>query len=169
MNALYDTFPTPLGDFSAAVNGQGAVIATAFGGLARLRGRMKPCTLTKDTRALASVRTQVGEYFEGRRREFSLGLAPEGTAFQLSVWKALQRIPYGDTVSYGQLAAGLGKPGASRAVGAANGANPVCLIIPCHRVIAANGSLSGFAFGPEIKKVLLELEGGRGRGELDLR
>jgi len=160
MNVYYDTFSTPLGDFSAAVNDQGALVATAFGGLARLRERMNSSTLKRDTQALADVRTQVGEYFAGKRRDFALELAPEGTAFQQAVWKALLMIPYGDTVSYGQLAAGLGKPGASRAVGSANGANPICLIIPCHRVIASDGSLSGFAFGPEIKRALLELEGG---------
>jgi methylated-DNA-[protein]-cysteine S-methyltransferase len=162
MNAHYDTFSTPMGDFSAAVDEEGAVVATAFGGQTRLRERMKPCTLKKDTQAVAVVRAQVEEYFAGKRRDFRLELAPEGTEFQQSVWQALLRIPYGDTVSYGQLAKGLGKPGASRAVGSANGANPICLIIPCHRVIGADGSLSGFAFGPEIKRRLLELEGGEG-------
>ncbi len=98
------------------------------------------------------------EYFTGKRESFTLKLAPSGTAFQQSVWTALQRIPFGETRSYGQLATELGNPGASRAVGRANATNPIALIIPCHRVIGSDGAQTGFAFGEEIKRQLLALE-----------
>ena len=103
---------------------------------------------------------QLHEYFAGQRREFDIRLAPTGTVFQLRVWKALRTIPYGNTWSYGQLAHRIRKPRAARAVGAANGQNPIPIIIPCHRVIGANGSLTGFGGGLEIKRQLLELESG---------
>jgi methylated-DNA-[protein]-cysteine S-methyltransferase len=103
---------------------------------------------------------QLDEYFAGRRRRFELSLAPEGTPFQREVWYALTTIPYGETVSYSQLARLLGRPAASRAVGAANGQNPLPIVIPCHRVIGANGSLTGFGGGLAIKSRLLELEAG---------
>ena len=102
---------------------------------------------------------QFDEYFAGRRRKFDLPLSLEGgTPFQRTVWKQLQEIPYGRTISYSQLAQTVGNPKACRAVGSANGKNPISIIIPCHRVIAANGSLGGYASGLEIKKQLLDLE-----------
>lgn len=103
---------------------------------------------------------QLGEYFVGDRRTFDLPLAPEGTAFQQRVWAALQEIPYGETWSYGQLAAHLGSPGASRAVGLANGRNPISIIVPCHRVIGADGSMTGYGGGVPRKEHLLALERG---------
>lgn len=103
---------------------------------------------------------QLDAYFEGRLRRFDLALAPEGTPFQREVWSALTDIPYGETVSYSELARRLGRPAASRAVGAANGRNPIPIIVPCHRVIGANGSLTGFGGGLGIKRRLLELEAG---------
>jgi methylated-DNA-[protein]-cysteine S-methyltransferase len=103
---------------------------------------------------------QLREYFAGERRRFDLPLELEGTPFQLRVWNALLEIPYGETRSYGQLARELGVPGAARAVGAANGANPVAIIVPCHRVIAAGGALHGYGGGLDRKKFLLELESG---------
>jgi methylated-DNA-[protein]-cysteine S-methyltransferase len=106
-------------------------------------------------RALA----QLGEYFGGARRSFRLRLAPQGTAFQLAVWQALQSIPYGQTVSYVELARRLGNARGARAVGLANGANPLPIIVPCHRVIGADGSLTGFGGGLYIKRALLSLEG----------
>jgi methylated-DNA-[protein]-cysteine S-methyltransferase len=102
---------------------------------------------------------QLAEYFAGTRRAFSVPLAPAGTAFQLSVWQALQAIPYGETVAYGELAQRLGRAGAARAVGVANGSNPLPVIIPCHRVIGADGTLTGFGGGLPIKRALLRLEG----------
>jgi methylated-DNA-[protein]-cysteine S-methyltransferase len=101
---------------------------------------------------------QLREYFAGERKTFSLALDPEGTDFQRAVWSELQRIPYGETISYKQLAERIGKPKAVRAVGAANGANPIPIIIPCHRVIGNDGSLTGFGGGLPLKKRLLELE-----------
>jgi methylated-DNA-[protein]-cysteine S-methyltransferase len=103
---------------------------------------------------------QLAEYFARTRRTFDLQLDLRGTPFQLQVWNGLLRIPYGETRSYGQLAATLGHPGAPRALGAANGANPVSIIVPCHRVIAAGGGLGGYGGGLERKRFLLDLESG---------
>ena len=101
---------------------------------------------------------QLREYFAGKRIEFDLPLAPEGTEFQRNVWRRLQEIPYGETISYGELAKRVGNPKASRAVGAANGQNPIPIVIPCHRVIGANGKLTGFGGGLPTKEALLALE-----------
>jgi methylated-DNA-[protein]-cysteine S-methyltransferase len=111
---------------------------------------------------LDNVCRQLDEYFAGRRQRFELRLAPLGTAFQRSVWHALLEIPFGQTWSYGQLAQHIGNPQAMRAVGAANGANPIAVIQPCHRVIGSNGSLTGFSGGLERKTLLLNLEGWQG-------
>ena len=101
---------------------------------------------------------QLHLYFACKLREFDLPLRPEGTSFQKMVWRELQKVPYGETLSYGELACRVGKPNASRAVGAANGANPIPIVIPCHRVIGANGKLTGFGGGLPIKEKLLALE-----------
>jgi methylated-DNA-[protein]-cysteine S-methyltransferase len=163
MRQFYDTFPTPLGDFSVALNATGAVIATAFGGLEELRARFDPDEVARDPARAAEVRREVTAYFAGTRRQFAAKLSPSGTPFQRSVWSALQRIPFGETRSYGQLAAELGNPAASRAVGRANATNPICLLVPCHRVVGGDGSLTGFAFGEALKRKLLEHEGALGR------
>ena len=112
-----------------------------------------------DAAPFAAALGQLEEYFAGTRHSFSLPLAPRGTPFQLSVWRALQAIPYGETISYGELARRIHLPGAARAVGLANGANPLPIIVPCHRVIGADGSLTGFGGGLPIKRALLSLEG----------
>jgi methylated-DNA-[protein]-cysteine S-methyltransferase len=117
----------------------------------------------RDDGAFAGVVTQLTEYFDGRRTTFDAALAPSGTAFQRDVWSAIAAIPYGKTVSYGSIAAKLGKPSASRAVGMATGRNPIVIIIPCHRVVGADGSLTGFGGGLERKSLLLDLEAGRPR------
>lgn len=109
-------------------------------------------------RIAAQARRELEEYFAGRRRDFSVPLDMDGTAFQRKVWKALSEIPYGEVRSYGQIARRVGNPKASRAVGSANGANPVAIIVPCHRVIAADGSLGGFGGGLPNKNYLLDLE-----------
>ena len=109
-------------------------------------------------RAFDTAVAQLEAYFEGRRQSFDLPLAPEGTPFQRAVWQALTEIPYGETISYGELARRIGKPHASRAVGLANGANPLPIVVPCHRVIGADGSLTGFGGGLDIKRKLLSLE-----------
>ena len=113
----------------------------------------------EDVTPFARVLAQLGEYFAGTRRAFRLRLAPAGTAFQLAVWEALRAIPYGQTVSYAELARRLGNAGSARAVGLANGANPLPIIVPCHRVIGADGSLTGFGGGLHTKRALLSLEG----------
>jgi methylated-DNA-[protein]-cysteine S-methyltransferase len=102
---------------------------------------------------------QLGEYFDGTRRAFELPLSPRGTLFQRTVWTELARIPYGEAISYAQLAQRIGKPAAMRAVGAANGRNPLPILVPCHRVIGADGSLTGFGGGLPTKAFLLRLEG----------
>ncbi len=158
MRQFYDTFSTPTGDFSVALNADGGVIATAFGGLAELRERFHADEIVQDANRAAAVRQEIAEYFAGRRQRFTLPLAASGTPFQCDVWAALQRIPYGETRTYAQLAAEVGKPDAARAIGRANATNPICLIVPCHRVIGADGSLTGFAFGEDIKRQLLEHE-----------
>jgi methylated-DNA-[protein]-cysteine S-methyltransferase len=116
---------------------------------------------TRDERALAPLRLQLEEYFAGERREFELELAPSGTPFQLEVWRALRAIPYGETASYGEIAAAVGQPGAARAVGGANNRNPIAIVIPCHRVIGASGSLTGYGGGLPRKQRLLALEADR--------
>ncbi len=105
-----------------------------------------------------AVKKQLDEYFAGRRKVFELDLNPAGTPFQLQVLGALQRIPYGEVCAYRDIAERIGKPKAVRAVGAANGSNPIALIIPCHRVIGSNGSLTGFGGGLDTKRYLLDLE-----------
>jgi methylated-DNA-[protein]-cysteine S-methyltransferase len=107
---------------------------------------------------LARVQDQLAEYFAGTRREFELPLAPEGTEFQHRVWHTLRAIPFGATISYMELARRIGEPAAIRAVGSANGRNPIPVIIPCHRVIGSDGSMIGFGGGIELKKRLLQLE-----------
>lgn len=107
------------------------------------------------------VATQLTEYFAGRRTRFDVRVEPRGTPFQRTVWRALQDIPYGETTSYGELARRIGDVKAVRAVGLANGANPIAIIIPCHRVIGANGALTGFGGGLPAKRALLDLEQGQ--------
>ena len=113
-----------------------------------------------DTSPLDEARRQLEAYFAGDLRDFDLPLAPEGSEFQLRVWEELSAIPYGETISYGELARRVGDPGAARAVGLANGKNPLPVIVPCHRVIGADGSLTGFGGGLGRKRRLLELEAG---------
>jgi methylated-DNA-[protein]-cysteine S-methyltransferase len=157
------TVETPCGPFSVAVNGAGAVVASAFGDTPALRSRLPAlCHLIGDTRGLTSaVKKQLREYFAGERRVFTLPLAAPGSAFQQRVWAELAAIPYGQTRSYGQLAAALEKTGAARAVGRANAANPLVLLVPCHRVINADGTPGGFAFGMALKLSLLRHERAR--------
>ena len=111
-----------------------------------------------DHPVLVETERQLGEYFAGERRSFDVPLSFAGTDFQKRVWAALLAIPFGETRSYGEIADQLGAPGASRAVGAANGRNPISIIAPCHRVVGSNGKLTGFAGGLEAKAFLLDLE-----------
>jgi len=113
-----------------------------------------------DDPVLASAREQLDAYFAAERTSFDLPLAPDGTEFQRQVWSELVRIPYGETISYGEMARRIANPAASRAVGLANGRNPIAVIVPCHRVIGADGSLTGFGGGLDRKRTLLALEQG---------
>lgn len=142
------TIETPIGPLTLQAD-EAAVTAIRFGAGG-----------AQDTSPLLdAAEAQLREYFAGARRTFDLPLAPHGTAFQQRVWTALRAIPYGETRTYGELAAAIGSPNASRAVGMANHRNPIPIIIPCHRVIGANGTLTGYAGGLEIKRKLLALEG----------
>lgn len=135
----------------------------ALCGLHFLDGREgdAPARSSEDAGAFDDVRRQLDEYFAGTRRHFELTLAPEGTAFQRQVWVELCRIPFGETISYRDLAERIGNPRAVRAVGLANGANPIAIVVPCHRVIGANGSLTGYGGGLDRKRFLLSLERGQ--------
>jgi methylated-DNA-[protein]-cysteine S-methyltransferase len=152
---------TPVGVFSIAAGKSGDIVAAGFendgfvlADWLEARGH----AICPDGRPCARALKQVREYFAGKRTAFELPLAPEGTEFQRRVWAELMKIPFGATKSYGQVAKALGDVGSIRAVGKANGANPIALLIPCHRVIGANGSLTGYAAGLEIKRFLLDFE-----------
>jgi methylated-DNA-[protein]-cysteine S-methyltransferase len=147
----YTTVPSPVGDL---------LVARDDGGLtALLWPKSQPARdWRRDDDAFDDVRTQLGEYFAGNRRTFELPLNPHGSAFQQKVWTGLRAIPYGETTSYGELAASIGAPGSARAVGLANGQNPISIIVPCHRVIGGDGSLTGYGGGLPTKKFLLGLE-----------
>jgi methylated-DNA-[protein]-cysteine S-methyltransferase len=165
MTLFWDTFATAAGLFSLAIDADGAVVGAAFGEGGALRARCPSEALVADPGRCAEARQEVQAYLAGERRDFTLRVAARGTRFQERVWAALRAIPRGETCTYGELAARVGRPGAARAVGAANARNPVVLIVPCHRVIAAGGGLHGYAFGAEQKRWLLSLEGvavGRG-------
>jgi methylated-DNA-[protein]-cysteine S-methyltransferase len=150
---LYDTVDSPLGELLLAGDGE-ALTALHIGGTPGPGWRRDPGTFRE-------AGAQLRSYFAGELREFDLPLDPPGTRFQRQVWAALREIPYGSTISYAELAAAVGRPGAARAVGAANGRNPIAVVIPCHRVIGASGALTGYGGGLGRKRLLLDLEGGR--------
>ncbi len=149
------TLDTPIGAIHLAASAAGlthAVYPTRDHGRPSGDGTLEAAAI------IAETSRQLREYFAGRRHDFDLPLAPEGTEFQLATWRALQTIPFGETISYADLAARVGRPRAARAVGAANGANPISVIVPCHRVIGKNGTLTGYAGGVDTKQTLLTLE-----------
>lgn len=157
-------FPTPLGPMLAAVDDDGALVALHFStddadAAAGLSAHGTEVVWDEDR--CAAARRQVEEYFRGERTAFELPVAPRGSDFQRRVWAELARIPYGRTVSYGELARRVGRPGAARAVGRANATNPIPVVLPCHRVVGADGTLTGYAGGMERKERLLALEGAR--------
>src|SRR6185436_5695424 len=134
-------------------------VASTDRGVAAIHfGNNVPDGAVVDASANREIVQQLSEYFEGKRTQFELPLDVEGTAFQKSVWNQLLQIPYGETRSYGDIAKALGKPSASRAVGMANHNNPVAIVIPCHRVVGQNGSLTGYAGGLHLKQKLLSIE-----------
>ena len=155
MTTIYTIIPSPIGDILLARNEKGISHISFQDG----ESRLTPASdWQRDDTTFTDVITQLEAYFAGELQEFDLPLAPEGTPFQQTVWRTLQTIPYGQTSTYGELAVEIGKPNASRAVGAANGRNPIPIVIPCHRVISANGKLTGFSGGLHIKEALLSLE-----------
>ena len=147
----YSFIDTPIGAILIAGDGI-SIIETYFAG-----AQPKP-DWARDDDAFSEATAQLRAYFAGALKAFDLPLAPRGTEFQQSVWSALLEIPYGQTTTYSAIAETINRPAAVRAVGAANGANPIPIIIPCHRVIGANGSLTGFGGGLDVKRQLLALE-----------
>ena len=149
---FYSRFSSPVGPLLLAVSEHG-LVTLEFG-----RGKIAAGWVESEEKTAACAR-QLGEYFAGRRRRFDLRLDLRGTAFQKRCWRELLKIPYGETRSYADIARAIGNPGAVRAVGLANGQNPIAIIVPCHRVIGSDGSLTGYGGGLETKRKLLELEG----------
>jgi methylated-DNA-[protein]-cysteine S-methyltransferase len=152
----WDEIKTPIGPLLLAGSSRGLSCVGFQAGPRPMRAQ--PHWVRSSEPFTAAV-AQLAAYFKGSLRIFDLALAPRGTPFQLAVWEALRLIPYGETLSYGELARRLGHPQGARAVGLANGANPLPIIVPCHRVIGADGSLTGFGGGLPIKRALLGLEG----------
>ena len=161
---VWTTMASPVGELTLAADGAGlthVLFEAQRGGASPEVERVRAGARADDVPVLRATAEQLTEYFEGARRAFDLQMAPRGSAFQLSVWLQLRTIPYGGTVSYGDIARRLGlPPGASRAVGLANGSNPISIIVPCHRVIGADGSLTGYGGGLPRKRLLLDLESG---------
>jgi methylated-DNA-[protein]-cysteine S-methyltransferase len=151
---------TPLGKLTALLDATGRLTHLAFPEEVESdRWRIPSGAIIWSQGAVADITRQIDAYFAGKRRHFDLDLAPIGTPFQQEVWSSLRRIPYGTTSTYGRMAAELDRPSAARAVGAANGANPISLIIPCHRLISSTGALIKYAGGLAVKRGLLEFEG----------
>jgi len=148
---LYTWLDSPVDDLLLTSDGQ-ALTGVHF------QGPAPEATWKLDDAWFKDVKQQLRDYFAGRSKKFSLRLAPNGTPFQRRVWAALQKIPFGQTASYAEVAHRIAHPGAARAVGAANGQNPIAIIIPCHRVIGANGTLTGYGGGLHRKRTLLDLE-----------
>lgn len=153
----YTTFTTPYWEICLVGNDDGLTNLHLFTGEGKRELAINP-HWEQNHALFAEAEKQLQEYFQGKRKRFDLALNPQGTEFQKTVWKVLCNIPYGETRSYKELAETLGKPNGARAVGTANGKNPIALIIPCHRVIAGSGKLAGFAHGLAAKQALLELE-----------
>lgn len=151
----WEIVDSPVGELLALADGDALVELGFPPAEARFEA---PADARRGGRLLARVARQLAEYFAGSRTTFDLPLAPAGTPFQKRVWRELTRIPYGVTISYGELARRVGNPNAARAVGAANGRNPLPVIVPCHRVIGSSGRLTGFGGGLDAKRTLLELE-----------
>lgn len=149
--------PSPVGELTLVAT-DAALVAIRWQDEDDARARVPTPAVAPDHPVLRSAEAQLGEYFAGKRRIFDLPLAPAGTPFQHAVWRALLAIPFGETRSYLDIARVLGQPTATRAVGAANGRNPLPIVAPCHRVIGANGSLTGFGGGLANKRWLLDHE-----------
>jgi len=159
MRFEYKTIHSPVGKLKLVASNKG-LVAILWENDKANRVRLGELVRRHSHPVLIKAERELGEYFAGKRRSFSIALDMRGTSFQKNVWEALLAIPFGETRSYRDLAKKLGNPAATRAVGAANGRNPISIIVPCHRVIGSNGKLTGFAGGLETKARLLELEQG---------
>ena len=157
MSLAYKMMESPVGKLKLVASDKG-LVAILWENDRPSRVRLGELIANEHHPVLVETERQLREYFAGKRKVFSIALDMRGTRFQKDVWEALRAIPFGETRSYGQLAKQLGNPRATRAVGAANGRNPVSIIVPCHRVIGSSGNLTGFAGGLEIKAHLLSLE-----------
>lgn len=157
MSLAYKMMESPVGKLKLVASDKG-LVAILWENDRPSRVRLDELIANEHHPILVETERQLGEYFAGKRKAFSIALDMKGTRFQKDVWEALRAIPFGETRSYGQLAKQLGNPRATRAVGAANGRNPVSIIVPCHRVIGASGKLTGFAGGLDTKAHLLSLE-----------
>lgn len=151
------TMKSPVGELKLVASDRG-LAAVLWENDDPKRVRLAPLVEDGNHPVLLETERQLGEYFAGKLKTFTLKFDPLGTAFQKDVWNALATIPFGQTRSYAQIATQIGRPKAVRAVGAANGRNPISIIVPCHRVIGSNGKLTGFAGGLETKEILLKLE-----------
>jgi methylated-DNA-[protein]-cysteine S-methyltransferase len=158
MSLAYKTMESPVGKLKLVASNEG-LVAVLWQNDRPSRMRVGELVEDDEHPILLKAERQLGEYFAGKRKEFEVPLDMRGTSFQKNVWEALLAIPFGETRSYGQLAKQLGNPNATRAVGAANGRNPLSIIVPCHRVIGSTGKLTGFGGGLETKAHLLNLEG----------
>jgi methylated-DNA-[protein]-cysteine S-methyltransferase len=155
---FYDTYESPHGRMLLVATEDG-VCGVFFNGQKYFPEKEKDWTRDEDHAPLKQAKRELAEYFAGRRKRFEVALDPEGTPFQRSVWRAISKVRFGETISYGELARRAGHPGSSRAAGAATGRNPVSIIVPCHRIMGADGSLTGYAGGLARKRGLLALEG----------
>ena len=162
MTTLYTEMTGPLGTMLLTAD-DGALTGVHFPGQKHDQPRQPDWQRADDEPVLAAARRQLSEYFEGRRAGFDLPLAPRGTPFQQAVWQALLAVPFGATSTYGAIAAAIRRPKAVRAVGAAIGANPIGIVVPCHRIVGRDGSLTGYAGGLDRKAKLLALEGSAAR------
>ena len=158
MTLCHTYHPSPVGKLLLVASEKG-LRALLWDHEAKERIKVGDTKENKTDPILQKTKIELDEYFSGKRKKFTIKLDPVGTDFQQNVWLALRQIPYGETRSYGEQAKMIGKPKAFRAVGAANGKNPISIIVPCHRVIGGNGSLTGFGGGLPAKQKLLELEG----------
>lgn len=159
MMRYYDFYKSPYGQMLLVANDAG-LAGVYFDGQKYLPTVASQWRRNPGHARLRQAQRELTEYFAGKRKRFELALAPEGTEFQRSVWKAISSVEFGETISYGELAARAGCPGSARAAGAATGRNPIGVIVPCHRIVGANGSLTGYAGGLERKRALLALEAG---------
>jgi methylated-DNA-[protein]-cysteine S-methyltransferase len=160
MTDKFTTIPSPVGALTLVASDAG-LIAILWENDRPGRVKLRDLEEAPDHPVLAETARQLGDYFAGKRTRFDVPLDFRGTDFQKSVWAALLTIPFGETRSYGAIARQIGRPNASRAVGAANGRNPISIVAPCHRVIGSNGALTGFAGGLAAKELLLGIERGR--------